>query len=109
MMTTPSTCASPTSAELAALSTLVFERFDAVGILDAAGAAVPRLGPCRTEGMYHLIDDVWHRRPGPQRQRPGIDELVAESGGSGPVTMPGRAWGWAFPLLHNDQVEGSLV
>src|SRR3954462_3312325 len=107
--TTASPCATPTSAELAALSTVVFERLDAAGVLDAAGAAVLRLGPCHTEATYHLIDDVWHQSPQAQHERTDIDQMVAEFGGSGPVAMPGRAWGWAFPLQPQDRVEGSLV
>jgi hypothetical protein len=51
--------ATPTSAETAA--TLTFQRLDAGGILDDVGAAVFRLGPCRNEAMYHLVDDVWRR------------------------------------------------
>ena len=108
-MTLPSLGATPTSAELAALSTLIFEQPDAAGILDDAGPAVLRLGPCRTEATYHLVDGAWQRCPKGQHERPDIDQLVAESRGSGPVRMPGREWGWAFPLQHQDRVEGSLV
>jgi len=98
------------SEEIAALSTLAFQRLDVGGILDDVGAAVFRLGPCRTEATYHLVDDVWQRCPnGQQREGHDLDQLVAESGGSGPVAMPGCAWGWAFPLKHQERVEGSLV
>ncbi|UXA11051.1 helix-turn-helix domain-containing protein [Mycobacterium sp. SMC-8] len=35
--------------------------------------------------------------------------MIAESGGDGAVGIPGRAWGWAFPLRPHDVVEGALV
>jgi sugar diacid utilization regulator len=109
-MTPASLGTPPTAAELAALSTFTFQRLDAVGILDDAGDAVLRLGPCRTEATYHLVDDVWQRCPeGRQRGPSDLDLLVAESGGGGPVAIPGCAWGWAFPLQHQDRIEGSLV
>jgi sugar diacid utilization regulator len=94
---------------LAALSTLIFEPLDAAGILDDAGAAVSRLGPCRTEATYHLVDDLWQRSTNGHNEGFDIDQLVAEARGSGPVRMPGREWGWAFPLQHQYRVEGSLV
>ena len=108
-MTRASSGATPTSAELAALSTLIFERLDAAGILDDAAAAVLGLGPCRTEATFHLVDGVWQRCPKGQHERPDIDQLVAKARGSGPVRMPGHSWGWAFPLQHQDRVAGSLV
>jgi hypothetical protein len=108
-MTPASQGATPTSGQLAALSTFVFDRLDAVGILDDAGAAVARLGPCHTEATYHVVDDEWQRCPRGQHKRPDIDQLVSESGGNGPVKIRGSAWAWAFPLQHRDRVEGSLV
>ncbi len=49
------------------------------------------------------------RLPQGQHERPDIDRLIAASGGGGAVEIPGRAWGWAFPLRHHNSVEGSLV
>jgi DNA-binding PucR family transcriptional regulator len=101
--------ATPVSGELAALSRLTFERLDPVAILTDAGAAVTALGPCRIEGTYRLVDELWQQCPGGQHEHSDIDQLVAESSGTGPVPIPERAWGWAFPLRHQDFVEGSLV
>jgi sugar diacid utilization regulator len=99
----------PTSGELAALSRVCFERLDAAAILDHAAAAVATLGPCRTEATYRVVDNVWERWPESQTKGPDIDRLVTESGGDGPVQVPERGWGWAFPLLHRDTVSGSLI
>jgi sugar diacid utilization regulator len=108
-MTSTSLGATPSSGELAALSTLTFERLDPVAILDDAGAAVTALGPCCTEATYRRVDDLWQQCPAGQHVRPDIDLLVTESGGTGPVPIAERAWGWAFPLRHQDIVQGALV
>lgn len=108
-MTSASLGDAPPTAELAALSTLSFERLDAVGILDHARAAVPRIGPCRTEGTYRLVDDQWQSCPQGGREHPDIGQLVAKCGGMGPLEVPERAWVRAFPLRCRDIVEGSLV
>ncbi|MGP4058690.1 PucR family transcriptional regulator [Mycobacterium sp. 4D054] len=108
-MTVASSDATPTAEELAALSTLAFGWVDDVTTLGEAAAAVPRLGPCRIEATYRLANGSWQPFPTGQPERPDIDRLIAESGGDGAVGIPGRAWGWAFPLRPHDVVEGSLV
>jgi sugar diacid utilization regulator len=108
-MTSISSGLGPTSVELAALSTLTFERLDSVAVMDVAAATVSRLGPCQAEATYHLVEDAWQRFGLGEREHPDIDQLVAESGGNGPVEIPGRAWSWAFPFQHQDLVNGSLV
>ena len=108
-MTSISPGATPTSAELSALSTFTLERLDAVGILDEVGAAVLRLGPCQTEATYHFVEDAWHRCPGDSHKGADIDQLVAGSGGTGAVEIRGRGWGWAYPLQYQGKVHGSLL
>lgn len=108
-MTSASLGATPAPAELAALTTLTFERLEAEAILEYSGAAVARLGPCRTVATYRLAVTGWEQSPHGQLERPDVDHLVAGCGGTGPVEIPGLGWGWAFPLRHRDKVEGSLV
>ncbi|MDX1883862.1 PucR family transcriptional regulator [Mycolicibacterium sp. 120270] len=108
-MTSASLGANLASGELAVLSQLVFELRDAATVLGQAAAAVPRLGPCQTEATYLRIAESWQLSPSGQGVRPDIDQLVAESGGSGSVEIPGRPWGWVFPLRHQGGVEGALV
>lgn len=108
-MTSASLDASPASGGLAVLSQFVFELRDAATVLGQAAAAVPRLGPCQTEATYLRIAESWQLSPSGQGVRPDIDQLVAESGGSGAVEIPGRSWGWVFPLRHLGAVEGALV
>jgi len=108
-MTAASSDATPTTEELATLFTVAFDWADDVTILGQANAAVSRVGPCRTEATYRLVDGSWQRLPQGQHERPDIDRLIAASGGGGAVEIPGRAWGWAFPLRHHNSVEGSLV
>lgn len=42
-------------------------------------------------------------------ERPDIDRLVGECGGTGLVEISGCGWAWAFPLRHRNKVRGSLV
>jgi hypothetical protein len=108
-VTTASLGAGPASGELAALSQLTFELRDAATVLCQAAAAVPRLGACQTEATYLHIDGSWRLSPSGEDERPDLDQLITESGGSGAMEIPGRPWGWAFPLRHQGVVEGTLV
>ena len=108
-MTSVSLGASPVLGELAALSELTFELTDAATVLGQAAAAVPHLGAFRAEAAYLCIDGSWQLSPPGGAERPDMDQLVVESGGSGSVEIPGRPWGWVFPLRHQGGVEGALV
>ncbi len=55
-MTAASSDATPTTEELATLFTVAFDWADDVTILGQANAAVSRVGPCRTEATYRLVD-----------------------------------------------------
>lgn len=108
-MTAASSVTTTTTDELAALSTVAFESLDTAAVLGQAAAAVPRIGPCRTEATYRLVGDFFERFSPDQPDSPHLDGIVTELGGSGAVEIPGRAWGWAFPLKHQNVVEGALV
>jgi hypothetical protein len=94
---------------LTTLSELNFERLDVSQILEAAAAAVPGLAPCRVEAMYRCIDG--DLIPWPQSRSQHLDwgKLLSESGGDGPVEMPGRPWGRAFALRQKGSINGGLV
>jgi hypothetical protein len=108
-MTAAAPDTAPTPEELGTLSKLVFELSDAAAVLGVAAAAVPRLGPCQTEATYRCIEEAWQWSPQGEDHRPEIDRLIVNCRGSGAVEIPGRAWGWAFPLRHQGLVEGTLV
>lgn len=110
-MTAGRSSENPSVEQLGALSTIIFEMRDAATVLGAAAAAVPRLGPCRTEATYRCVDGSWQWLPHGEDERLDIviDQLVVDCRGNGAVPLPGRAWGWAFPLQHQGVVEGALV
>lgn len=94
---------------LAALATVTFDQLDAEGILATASAAVASVAPCRVEASYLRVDGEMVQCPSSQGRRPDIDRLLRESGVDGPVQMPGKQWGWAFALRHQDVVNGCVV
>lgn len=109
IVTSASSNATPAADELAVLSALVFDLYDAPAVLSKGAAAVSRIGPCQTEMTYLHADDAWHRSPADPDPFPEIDQLVRDCGGSGAVAMPGRRWCWAFLLKHRNVIEGTLV
>jgi hypothetical protein len=97
------------SGALATLLALNFEQLDASQILEAAADAFPELAPCRVEAVYRCIDGNLVPWPATRPQHPQWASCLSESGGDGPVEVPGRAWGQAFGLRHNGSVNGGLI
>ncbi|WP_327293908.1 MULTISPECIES: helix-turn-helix domain-containing protein [unclassified Streptomyces] len=68
-------------------------------VLRRALDAVAALGPCRAEAGFLAQDGAPVPAPAEQPQAPGLTVQVRRlHGGDGPVTVPGRAWAWAFAL-----------
>jgi sugar diacid utilization regulator len=50
-----------------------------------------------------------HLYPPKHGQHSDFDGLLRESGGDGPVTVPGTGWGWAFALRHHNMLHGHVI
>ncbi|ORV93037.1 hypothetical protein AWC12_01130 [Mycolicibacterium iranicum] len=61
------------------------------------------------EAAYRLVDNCWDRLPLSPERLPDLDQRIAACCGTGAVHLPGREWGWAFPLMYRNAVEGALV
>jgi sugar diacid utilization regulator len=96
---------------LLALTTLMTEHGDEDVIIELAMGAVPSLGKCSAEGAY--LDGSWRGGGARRWQRGERDKLEAqlvESGpAGGPLEIPNRAWGWAYPLTSPGGASGHLL
>ncbi|MDT7706197.1 MAG: hypothetical protein QOG20_1804 [Pseudonocardiales bacterium] len=89
-----------------ALSMTLFDRTAEPEILSLAVSSVAALGPCRAEGTYL----VPNQSPGPASANGQIDDQLTALGGvDGPVALPHREWGWAYPLRAVGGHSGYLV
>ncbi|WP_078656115.1 ATP-binding SpoIIE family protein phosphatase [Streptomyces fulvoviolaceus] len=94
------------------LSMLMTESGSKEKILSLAAASVPSLSSCRVVGVY-LDEDGWqadvtflsleHVRADTEAQ------FRALGTSSGPVEIPGHAWGWALPLRRIQEHIGYFV
>ncbi len=95
---------------LLVISLLMTESVNEDQILELAASSAPGLGPWRIEG-YAFTDGQWH--PGldmPAATPAGLARQLAALGGkAGPVDLPGRGWGWAYPLRGVGGLLGHLV
>lgn len=92
------------------LSMIMNDGRDEADILHLALTSVAPLGPCRPEAGYLPSSDGWVRTPAQTApDTPGLgDRLPHLRGTEGPVPVPDREWGWAYPLNTGDGV-GYLV
>ncbi|MFF7203010.1 PucR family transcriptional regulator [Streptomyces sp. NPDC008141] len=92
------------------LSMIMNDGRDEADILHLALTSVAPLGPCRPEAGYLPSSDGLVRTPAQTApDTPGFgDRLASLRGTEGPVPVPDRAWGWAYPLHTGDGV-GYLV
>ena len=97
---------------LLVLAMLMTESGDERQILRLASSSVGGLARCRPEGIY-LTDQGWHWTAGPRRQETGrqaVERQLADLGPlGGVVQVPGRTWGWAYPLRSPAGGLGFLV
>ena len=97
---------------LLVLAMLMTESTDEGQILHLATSSVGGLARCRPEGVY-LTGQGWRwtadslrqemGRRAVQRQLPGVGSL------GGAVKVPGRSWGWAYPLRSLAGGVGFLI
>ncbi len=97
---------------LLVLAMLMTESGDEGQILRLATSSVGGLARCRPEGVY-LTDEGWRwtaesfgqetGRQAVERQLPGLGSL------GGGVEVPGRSWGWAYPLRSLAGGVGFLI
>jgi len=80
---------------------LMTETVEEGPILHLAASSVPSYGRCRAEGVY-IANTGWQAVSGSLPggdARASLEGQIAKLGrGGGPMTVPGRAWSWAFPL-----------
>jgi sugar diacid utilization regulator len=97
---------------LLVLAMLMTESGDERQILRLASSSVGGLARCRPEGIY-LTDQGWRWTAGPRRQETGrqaVERQLADLGPlGGVVQVPGRPWGWAYPLRSPAGGLGFLV
>ncbi|MGW7489887.1 PucR family transcriptional regulator [Streptomyces sp. NPDC054786] len=93
------------------LSMIMNDAPDESDVLTRALTAVGTLGPCRAEAAYLTLDNGLIRAPADwPHATPHLDAQVRRLGGQdGPVTVPGRAWGWSFALHSTADDIGHLV
>jgi signal transduction histidine kinase len=86
---------------LLVLAMLMIESTDEGQILHLATSSVGGLARCRPEGVY-LTGQGWRWTAGSFRQETGrraVERQLAGLGSlGGAVEVPGRSWGWAYPL-----------
>ncbi|MEW6470804.1 MAG: helix-turn-helix domain-containing protein [Actinomycetota bacterium] len=95
---------------LLTLSMLMTEHADEGAILHLAATAVPSLGRCRTEGVY--LDGGWHNACdslGSGVRRRLEAQLAALDVDGGQLEIPGRSWGWGYPLSRRGGAHGHMV
>ncbi|NMH99162.1 PucR family transcriptional regulator [Pseudonocardia acidicola] len=96
---------------LLALSMVLAEDHGDEGILRIAISAVGSLGRVEVHASYLVRDGrLVASSVTSDASDPGLDaqvEMLAGSGGR--VTVPGRSWGWAYPLASMSGLRGYLV
>lgn len=97
--------------ELMALSRALFDTRDEGEILRLAMDHIAAAGPYNAEAGYLRVDGELVPRPRDgQIRASAVDRRVRElNGQDGPVTVPGRSWGWALGLRGLERLHGYLV
>jgi len=94
------------------LAMLMTESTDEGQILHLATSSVGGLARCRPEGVY-LTGQGWRWTAGSFRQETGrraVERQLAGLGSlGGAVEVPGRSWGWAYPLRSLAGGVGFLI
>lgn len=97
---------------LLVLAMLMTESGDERQILRLATSSVGGLAQCRPEGVY-LTDQGWRWTAASRRQDAGRRALERQLPGvgslGGAVEVPGRPWGWAYPLRSPAGGLGFLI
>jgi hypothetical protein len=97
---------------LLVLSMLMTDSGDEEQIVGLATTSVPSLARCELVGV-HCTDTGW-RAVGSAYDEPGllgrVERALHQAGaGGGPLSIPGTAWAWAFPLRGLDGPIGQLL
>ncbi|MGW5731283.1 MULTISPECIES: PucR family transcriptional regulator [Streptomyces] len=97
--------------ELMAFSRVLLEAPDEGEVLRLAMHHVTAAGPYSAEAGYLQVDGDLVPSPGNgQTHAAAVNRRVRElAGHDGPVTIPGRLWGWALALRGLEQLHGYLV
>ncbi|MFE2971395.1 PucR family transcriptional regulator [Streptomyces sp. NPDC059340] len=97
--------------ELMVLSRVLFDTPDEGEILNLAMDHIAAAGPYSAEAGYLRVDGELVPRPRDgQIRASAVDRRVRElNGQDGPVTVPGRPWGWALGLRGLERLHGYLV
>ena len=97
--------------ELMVLSRALFDTPDEGQILSLAMDHIAAAGPYSAEAGYLRVDGELVPRPRDgQIRASAVDRRVRElNGQDGPVTVPGRPWGWALGLRGLERLHGYLV
>jgi signal transduction histidine kinase len=94
------------------LAMLMTESADEGQILRLATSSVGGLARCRPEGVY-LTGEGWRWTAGSCQQETGrhaVERQLAGLGSlGGAVAVPGRSWGWAYPLRSLAGGVGFLI
>jgi hypothetical protein len=97
---------------LLVLAMLMTESTDEGQILHLATSSVVGLARCRPEGVY-LAGQGWRWTADSLRQEMGRRAVQRQFPGVGPlggaVKVPGRSWGWAYPLRSLAGGVGFLI
>jgi sugar diacid utilization regulator len=97
---------------LLVLAMLMTESGDERRILRLATSSVGGLARCRPEGVY-LTDQGWRWTAGSRRHETGRQAVERQLPDLGPlggaVEVPGRPWGWAYPLRSPAGGLGFLI
>jgi len=97
---------------LLVLAMLMTESGDEGQILRLATSSVGGLARCRPEGIY-LTGEGWRWTAGSCRQETGRRAVERQLPGlgslGGAVEVPGRSWGWAYPLRSLAGGVGFLI
>jgi DNA-binding PucR family transcriptional regulator len=93
------------------LSRALFDTPDEGEILSLAMDHIAAAGPYSAEAGYLRVDGELVPRPRDgQIRASAVDRRVRElNGQDGPVTVPGRPWGWALGLRGLERLHGYLV
>ena len=95
---------------LFAISMLMFETRDDDAILRLAVTSAPALSDCEVVASYLVIRGVLTSRTDIESANPSIAAQVGSlSGNTGPIVLPGGAWGWCFALFGQSGLNGCLV
>ncbi|MER5809000.1 helix-turn-helix domain-containing protein [Streptomyces sp. NPDC002033] len=98
--------------DLVTLSSALFDSRDEAEILRLAMDHLATMGPYSAEAGYLQVDDelVHSPRKAGHVHATAVDRRVRElAGRDGPVTVPGRRWGWALGLRGREGLHGCLV